>query len=110
MSPTDKPLAWLQGEIRTPPFSAEARVEAGYLLRLLQRGQSLGMPISRPIPSLGRRCHELRINDRAGSWRIIYRVDADAIVIAEVFSKKSRAIPEAVLEACRRRLRGYDHA
>ena len=110
MSPTDKPLAWLHGEIQTPPFSGEARVEAGYLLRLLQRGQPLGMPISRPIPSLGRRCHELRINDRAGSWRIIYRVDADAIVIAEVFSKKSRAIPEAVLEVCRRRLREYDHA
>ena len=110
MSPKDKPLAWLHGEIRTPPFSAEARLEAGYLLRLLQRGQSLGMPVSRPIPSLGRRCHELRISGRTGTWRIIYRVDLDAIVIAEVFGKKSRTIPEVVLEVCRRRLREYDHA
>ena len=110
MRPTDKPLAWLHGEVRTPPFSAEARLEAGYLLRLLQRGQSLGMPVSRPLPALGRRCHELRINDRGLAWRIIYRVDADAIVIAEVFGKKSRAIPEAVLEVCRRRLREYDNA
>jgi phage-related protein len=110
MSPKDKPLAWLHGEIRTPPFSAEARLEVGYLLRLLQRGQSLGMPVSRPIPSLGKRCHELRITDRAATWRIIYRVDSDAIVIAEVFSKKSRAIPDAVLEVCRRRFREYDHA
>lgn len=110
MSPTDKPLAWLHGEIRTPPFSAEARVEAGYLLRLLQRGQLLGLPASRPLPSLGKRCHELRINDRAGTWRIIYRIDPDAIVIVEVFSKKSRAIPDSVLEVCRRRLHEYDDA
>jgi phage-related protein len=109
MSLDDKPLAWLHGEIRTPPFSAAARIEAGYLLRLLQRGQSLGMP-SRPLPSLGKRCHELRINDRGVAWRIIYRADADAIVIVDVFSKRTRAIPETVLETCRRRLREYDHA
>ncbi len=37
MSPSDKPLVWLQGEIRTPPFSKQARLEAGFLLRLLQK-------------------------------------------------------------------------
>ena len=35
---TGKPLVWLKGEVKTPPFSAEARIEAGYLLRLVQRG------------------------------------------------------------------------
>lgn len=35
MSPKDQPLAWLHGEIKTPPFSTAARLEAGYLLRLL---------------------------------------------------------------------------
>jgi hypothetical protein len=59
----DKPLVWLEGEIKTPPFSLEARLEAGYLLRKLQQGQTLGMPHSRPLPSIGARCHELRIND-----------------------------------------------
>lgn len=110
MSLTDKPLVWLHGEVRTPPLSAEARLEAGYLLRLLRRGQPLGMPVSRPLPSFGRRCHELRINDRGLTWRIIYRVDPDPIMIAELFSKKSQAIPEAVVEVCRRRLREYDNA
>jgi hypothetical protein len=38
----DKPLLWLHGEVRSPPFSREARIEAGYLLRLVQRGESLG--------------------------------------------------------------------
>ena len=78
MSPTDKPLAWLHGEIKTPPFSRAARIEAGFHLRLLQRGQVLGLPHSRPLPSLGPRCHELRVRDADVSWRIVYRIDADA--------------------------------
>jgi phage-related protein len=80
---------WLRGEIKTPPFGPAARVQAGFLLRRLQRGDRLSMPDSRPMPSIGRRCHELRINDDNVAWRIIYRTDADAIVIAEVFAKKT---------------------
>lgn len=38
MSPKDKELVWFAGEVKTPPFSSEARIEAGYLLRLLQKG------------------------------------------------------------------------
>ena len=108
MSPKDEPIAWLQGEIRTPPFSRAARLEAGFLLRALQRGETLSMPHSRPMPSIGPRCYELRIVDEKVDWRIIYRVDADAIVIADVFEKKTRKTPQLVKEACRRRLRKYD--
>jgi len=71
----DKPLVWLEGEIKTPPFSQAARLEAGYLLRKLQQGETLGMPHSRPMPAMGSRCHELRINDESATWRIIYRLD-----------------------------------
>ena len=106
----DKPLVWLEGEIKTPPFSQAARLEAGYLLRRLQRGETLGMPHSRPMPSIGNRCHELRINDQSATWRIVYRLDADAIVVLEVFSKKSRATPKAVIDACKKRLKDYDDA
>ena len=106
----DKPLVWLEGEIKTPPFSQDARLEAGYLLRKLQQGETLGMPHSRPLPSIGNRCHELRINDERNAWRIIYRLDADAVVILEVFSKKSRATPKAIINACKRRLKDYDNA
>jgi len=63
MSPGDKPLVWLHGEISTPPFSKAARVEAGYLPRMLQKGETLPMPHSRPMPTIGARCHELRIVD-----------------------------------------------
>jgi phage-related protein len=106
----DKPLVWLEGERKTPPFSAGARLEAGLLLRRLQRGQMLGMPHSRPMPSIGPRCHELRVNDAGVAWRIIYRIDVDAIVILDVFSKKSRETPRSVIDACKRRIKEYDNA
>ena len=110
MNRRDKPLAWLHGEVKSPPFSTAARLETGFLLRRLQRGDLLAMPQSRPMPSIGPRCHGLRINDVAGQWRLIYRIDPDAIVIVEVFAKKSAKTPKAVLEVCRRRLKEYDGA
>ena len=104
----DKPIVWLRGEVKTPPFSREARSEAGYLLRLLQRGGTLTLPESRPMSTIGPRCHELRINDTAATFRIIYRTDPDAVIILEVFSKKTRKTPRTAIEACQRRLRDYD--
>ena len=108
MSTSDRPLVWCAGEVKSPPFSREARLEAGFLLRQLQQGQLLSMPHSRSMPSIGARCHELRIPDRGATWRLIYRLDPDAVVIVEVFSKKTRATPRRVLEACKARLRAYD--
>lgn len=104
----DKPLVWLHSEIKTPPFSKEARIQAGVLLRRLQRGEGLSLPHSRPMPSIGSRCHELRIGDRDETWRIAYRIDTDAIVIVEVFSKKSQKTPAQILERCKSRLSRYD--
>ena len=109
MSPTDKPLVWLHGEVKTPPFSATARIECGYLLRRLRRGENLGMPHSRPMPSIAPRSHELRVVDETVTWRIIYRIDKDAVVIVEVFAKKTESTPKAVIEVCKRRLREYDN-
>ncbi|MGK7929081.1 MAG: type II toxin-antitoxin system RelE/ParE family toxin [Spirulina sp.] len=103
-----KPLVWLKGEIKTPPFSSNARIEAGFLLRQLQQGEFLSMPFSRPMPSIGDRCHELRINDEDKTWRIIYRLDRDAIVILEVFNKTTNKTPDRVIENCQKRLKQYD--
>ena len=79
MAPLDKPLVWLHGEVRTPPLSSAARVEAGVLLRRLQRCENLTLPL-----------------------------DEDALVILDVFAKKMPKTPQAVIDACRRRLRQYD--
>jgi len=110
MAPADKPLVWLSGEVKSPPFSARARLEAGVLLRRLQRGESLGLPHSRPMPGIGRRCHELRIPDERHTWRIVYRLDPDAVVIGEVFPKTTAQTPGAVIESCKRRFHAYDAA
>ncbi|MCC7180418.1 MAG: type II toxin-antitoxin system RelE/ParE family toxin [Acidobacteria bacterium] len=103
----DKPLVWRKGEVKTPPFSAPARIEAGFLLRRLQRGEMLALPHSRPMPDVGRQCHELRVSDRDQTWRIVYHLADDAVVILDVFSKKTQAVPKAVMAACRERLAAY---
>ncbi len=103
-----KSLVWLHGEVKTPPFSQEARIEAGVLLRQLQKGESLALPHSRPMPAIGSRCHELRIVDQDKSWRIIYRIDEDAILIVEIFSKTTRVTPKHVIEVCKKRLGKYN--
>lgn len=105
---TDKPVVWLHTEIKTPPFSSEGRTEAGGLLRRLQQGALLEMPHSRPMPLIGPRCHELRIRDAHNHWRIIYRVDEDAILVVEVFAKSTRETPHRIIELCRKRLTRYD--
>jgi phage-related protein len=110
MSPKHKPIAWLHGEVKTAPFSAEARIEAGYLLRKLQQGDNIGMPHSRPMSSIGPRCHELRVNDKAANWRLVYRIDEDAIVLLEVFSKKTGKTPKRIIDLCKKRLKEYDDA
>jgi phage-related protein len=108
MSPRDKPLVWLFGELKSPPFSAKARIEAGYLLRLLQKGQKLSLPHSRPMPAIGVRCHELRIVDETMNWRIIYRIDSDAIVVLEVFQKQTQETPKYVIDKCKKRIKEYE--
>jgi phage-related protein len=108
MGDNDKPLIWLHGEVKTPPFSKAARLEAGFLLRQLQQGERPSLPWSRPMPSIGARCHELRINAENITWRIAYRIDPDAIVILEVFQKQTQRTPKAVIDICKKRIRSYD--
>ena len=108
MPESDKPLVWLHGDIKTPPLTLTARLEAWILLRRLQRGGSLSMPLSRPMPSIGPRCHELRVRDHDHSWRVLYRVDPDAIVLLDVFAKKTRATPKPQIQSAKERLRRYD--
>lgn len=107
MADSSKPLVWLHGEIKTPPFSANARIEAGILLRKLQQGKNLGLPESRPMPIVGPRCHELRVVDENLTWRIMYRLERDSVVILEVFEKKTPKTPKRVIDVCRNRLQRY---
>ncbi len=108
MNPHYKPVVWLGREIKTPPMSTEARVKAGFYVRMLQGGEALSMPVSRPMPSIGSRCHELRIRDTDSTWRVIYRIDPEAILVLEVFQKKTQQTPKSVIDVCKKRLSQYD--
>lgn len=68
------------------------------------------MPQSRPMPSIGTRCHELRVVDKHQNWRILYRLDEDAILVLHVLSKKSGKTPKRVIDSCKRTLQRYDSA
>ena len=107
MAKQDKLLVWLHGEIKSPPFSSEARLEAGFLIRKIQKGDNLSLPHSRPMPMVGKSCHELRIVDVNNTWRIIYHQAEDAIVILEVFAKKTQQTPKKVIDICKIRLISY---
>lgn len=108
MNQNYKPIAWLHEQPQTPPLSQKARIETGYLLRLLQSGMKLSLPQSRPMPSIGAHCHELRINDEDKTWRLFYRIDVDAIIVILWTEKKTNKTPDEVLELCRKRLKSYD--
>lgn len=105
-----KQLVWLVSEVKTPPFTAEARQEAGMLLRLLQEGEQLKMPQAEPLPDVGPRCGALRVRDAGHNWRIMYRIDADLILILDVYAKKTNKIPDEVIKRCQQRLKNYDAA
>lgn len=77
------------------------------LLRQLQEGCKIALPHSRPMPSIGRGCHELRITDENQLWRIVYHIDSKEIAILEVFAKTSNQTPLNVIEVCKARLKLY---
>ena len=103
----DKVLVWLSGEIKTPPFCEKARKEAGFFLRVAQKGLQLSNPPFDPMPEIGKSCYDLHIKDSDKTWRIIIHIYADCVVILEVFVKKTQKTPEKVKKACIKRLKRY---
>jgi phage-related protein len=105
-----KEIVLFFGEIKTPPFSKSARSETGFLLRKLQEGEMLSMPESRPMPNIGKHCHELRVGDSENNkeWRVIYRIDEDEIVVFDVFHKTTQKTPQQIVDNCQKRIKVYD--
>ncbi len=103
-----KPVFFMTDEIGTPPMSVNARREAGFLVGRLQEGATLGMPLARPMPDIGRRCLELRVTDENMTWRVMCRVDPDAVLVIHSFAKKTQATPKGVIDLCKKRLALYD--
>ena len=59
------------------------------------------------MPGIGPQCHELRVNDAGRTWRIMYHLDPGAVVIPDVFAKKTPTTLHSAIQTCRRRLAAY---
>jgi phage-related protein len=82
------------------------RRQLAELFAFLAEGESLGMPVSRPMPTVEHGTHELRIKDRSGQYRVFYFTKkADAILIFHFFKKKTQETPAGEIETAKRRLK-----
>jgi phage-related protein len=48
--------------------------------------------------------------DREQAWRIVYYLTDDAVVILDVFSKKTQTTPKTSVASCRQRMTSYQTA
>ena len=81
------------------------RHHIGEVLRDLQKGVHLGMPLSRPMPIIAPGVHELRVRGEGATVRIFYYVrKANAIIVFHAFQKKSQKTPSREIDLARQRL------
>jgi phage-related protein len=107
----DKPIIWLgsRENLLVPPLQRQTQRKAGFLLRQLQMGVKLVDPDFKPMRTIGKNCHGLRLTDaKRGELRIIDRIDRDAILVVDVFFKKSRSTENQVIDRCKSILVEYD--
>jgi phage-related protein len=91
-------------------FPDDVRRELGKAIFDLQKGDSLGMPVSRPMPSVAPGVAELRIRDRHGIYRAFYySLSPRGILVFHAFVKKSQATPGHDLDLGKRRLKEMLH-
>jgi phage-related protein len=77
---------------------------------MVQVGIKLGPPRSKPMPSIGKNCHELCVNGKDVTWRFFYFIDTDFIVSLSSFCKKTQKTPKQEIELCKKRLNEYKKA
>ena len=80
--------------------------EIGEALRDLQKGLSIGLPLSRPMPSVATGVHELRLRSTTATVRVFYFVKfADTILVFHGFQKKSQKTPAHEIALGQKRLK-----
>lgn len=87
-------------------FPEEIRGDVADALARLDAGQSLTMPLSRPMSIIGNGVHELRLKDRSGAYRVFYVLSGAGIVyVLHALQKKTQATPKSNLDLARKRLK-----
>jgi phage-related protein len=87
-------------------FPEEIRGDLADALARLEAGQTLAMPLSRPMPIIGNGVHELRLKGRSGAYRVFYVLPGAGIVyVLHASQKKTQATPKNNLDLARKRLK-----
>jgi phage-related protein len=99
-----KALAFIRRE------EPDLRKQVGEALRDLQKGISLGLPLSRPMPAVAAGAHELRIKGPSRAIRVFYFAKlVNAIVVFHAFHKKTQKTPTHEITLGRQRLNEVLH-
>lgn len=87
-------------------FPTEVREDLADLLARIDAGLMLSMPISRPMPSIGKGVHELRLKDASGIYRLIYVfVGQSNVWLIHGFKKTTQQTPHKNIELAKKRLK-----
>jgi phage-related protein len=93
----EREITALPNEVRADLADALARVDAGLML---------SMPLSRPLPTVGRGVHEIRLKDRSGQYRVIHALVWRGVVhVLHAFKKTTQATSHRDIEIARKRLK-----
>src|SRR5690348_5007334 len=101
----DKPLLWLGSSLAgVRAFPDEARQEAGFQLRRVQRG--LPPTDWRPMSIVGAGVVELRVRTQ-GEHRVFYIAKhAEAVYVLHAFTKRTQKTPQREITVARQRNAG----
>ena len=102
-----KPIAFLGDSLAClRDFPDDARSEAGYQLREVQKGND---PADwKPFKTVGQGVREIRIRDDAGAFRVIYLATfGDTIVVLHAFQKKTQQTAQRDIDLAANRLKSW---
>jgi phage-related protein len=100
-----KPVVWMgssRDDLRS--FPDEARRDAGYSLRLVQRGEN---PSDwKPMPTVGASVCEIRVHEDSGEFRVMYLATRpEGVYVLHCFQKKTQKTSQRDLDLASRRFR-----
>lgn len=100
-------LKQAERELKDAP--KDVLIDVFSLFEELAAGKKLGLPISRPLPLVGKGLHELRLSGRAGEYRVFYVVKvSDAIYVIHATSKKKQTLDRKTTDLLKQRMRSLD--
>jgi phage-related protein len=97
-------ISQAERELRKTP--KDVLLDVYSLFDELEKGKHLRMPISRPLPGIGKGLHELRLSSKAGEYRVFYLIKiGTAIYVLHATTKKKQKIDQKTTDLLRKRIK-----